>query len=198
MYIISVTGKTGSGKSKVAKDLARLLGDEALYIDVDIISRDTMKNEEVLNKAVSIWGEGILDSSHNIDRKKFRKIVFSSKENRDMLTKISLPLIKKILLEKINNCKYGIIILDWAFMPEIKEIFDICDLKILVNSNEEVRKKRVILRDNLTEEEFDARNKFSVQYCVEDFNIVIQNNISYEAIEKIIDSLCYFIKEQLK
>lgn len=197
MYIVSVTGKTGSGKSCVAKNLSKLLGEEALYIDVDVISRDTMKDEDVLNKAISIWGEGILDNSHNIDRKKFRKVVFSSKENRDMLTKISLPLLKKLVLEKINSTNCKVVILDWAFMPEFEEVFNICDLKILVSGNENIRRKRVILRDNLTEEEFEARDRFSFKYVIEDFNITIQNNNSLEFLEKITEALYYFVKEQL-
>lgn len=197
MYIVSVTGKTGSGKSCVAKKLSKLFGEEALYIDVDVISRDTMKDEDVLNKAISIWGEGILDNSHNIDRKKFRKVVFSSKENRDMLTKISLPLLKKLVLEKINSTNCKVVILDWAFMPEFEEVFNICNLKILVSGNENIRRKRVILRDNLTEEEFEARDRFSFKYVIEDFNITIQNNNSLEFLEKITEALYYFVKEQL-
>lgn len=197
MYIISVTGKTGSGKSSIAKKLSKRFGKEAVYIDVDVISRDTMKDEDVLNKAISIWGEGILDNSHNIDRKKFRKVVFSSKENRDMLTKISLPLLKKLVLEKINSTNCKVVILDWAFMPEFEEVFDICNLKILVSGNENIRRKRVILRDNLTEEEFEARDRFSFKYVIEDFNITIQNNNSLEFLEKITEALYYFVKEQL-
>ena len=82
-------------------------------------------------------------------------------------------------------------------MPEFEEVFNICNLKILVSGNENIRRKRVILRDNLTEEEFEARDRFSFKYVIEDFNITIQNNNSLEFLEKITEALYYFVKEQL-
>lgn len=178
MCIISITGKTGSGKSYISKEVKKLLGNKALYIDVDVISRSTMNYEETINQAINIWGESILDKNGKIDRKKFRRVVFSSKESRDMLTKISLPLLVKLLLEKIENAKEQVLILDWAFTPDIPEVFDICDLKVLVRANENIRRKRILKRDKLTEEEFIARDHFSMNYDEKDFDIVIDNDKS--------------------
>lgn len=197
MYIISITGKTGSGKSYISKSILKNLGEKALYIDVDVISRNTMKYEETINQAINIWGDDILDVNGNIDRKKFRHVVFSSKENRDTLTKISLPILVWLLLEEIENASEEVIILDWAFTPEVPEIFGICDLKILVKSDENIRKRRILKRDNLTEEEFIARDKFSMDYAKNNFDIIINNNKSLNQINKKINNICNIISKNL-
>lgn len=195
MCIVSITGKTGSGKSYISKQITKSLGDKALYIDVDVISRSTMNYEETINQAINIWGESILDENGKIDRKKFRHVVFSSKENRDMLTKISLPLLVKLLLKEIENAKEQVIILDWAFTPDVSEIFDICDIKVLVRANESIRRKRILIRDNLTEDEFIARDHFSMNYDEKGFDIVINNDKSN--IKSEINKICYTIFKYL-
>lgn len=184
MWIISITGKTGSGKSKVAKDLAKLFGRDALYIDVDVISRNSMKDKETLDQAVKVWGKEILDNAGNLDRKKFRKIAFLNKKNRDTLTEISLPRIKKILFETIEETKVPIVIVDWAFIPEVKDIFQRCKIKILVEANEEIRKQRILERDHITEEEFAAREKFAMNYDREAFDIILNNEEEDQNIER--------------
>jgi len=195
MYIISVTGKTGSGKSKTARDLAKLFGEKALYIDVDVISRDSMKYKETLEQAVMVWGKEILDEVGNLDRKKFRKVAFLNKKNRDTLTEISLPMIKKNLFETLQTTNASVVVLDWAFTPEVEEIFGICDLKVLVEANEDIRKQRILERDNITEAEFVAREKFSMNYDKKDFDIILSNEDSYQNIEQKLENIYQLVEK---
>ena len=48
-----------------------------------------------------------------------------------------------------------------------------CKIKILLNIPYEIRRERAIKRDNITIEEFDLREKASINYNVDDFDIVI-------------------------
>lgn len=197
MYIISVTGKTGSGKSKTAKDLTELFGKDALYIDVDVISRNSMKYKETLDQAVKVWGKEILDHAGNLDRKKFRKIAFLNKKNRDTLTEISLPMIKKILFETLKTTEASIIVLDWAFTPEVEDIFQMCNLKVLVEANEEIRKQRILKRDHITEEEFAARERFSMSYDREVFDIILNNEEEYQSMEQKLTEIYQLAKKYI-
>lgn len=197
MFIVSITGKTGSGKSYISKEITKKFEKQAIYIDVDVISRNTMKYEETINQSIKIWGNNILDVNGNIDRKKFRHIVFSSKENRDTLTRISLPILVRLLLDEIENASEKVIILDWAFTPEVPEIFDICDLKILVKADENIRKSRILKRDILTEDEFISRDKFSMNYDASRFDIIINNNKSLKQIEEEVNNICNIISKNL-
>lgn len=65
-----------------------------------------------------------------------------------------------------------IIILDWILLS-ISKYFDICDIKILLDIPYEIRKERAIKRDNITEEEFDLREKASINYDTNIFDYVI-------------------------
>ena len=65
-----------------------------------------------------------------------------------------------------------IIILDWQLLPKTK-YFNMCKIKILLNIPYEIRRERAIKRDNITVEEFDLREKASINYNVDDFDIVI-------------------------
>lgn len=48
-----------------------------------------------------------------------------------------------------------------------------CKIKILLDISYETRRERAIKRDNITVEEFDLREKASINYNVDDFDIVI-------------------------
>ena len=68
-----------------------------------------------------------------------------------------------------------IIILDWLLLP-ITKYFDLCDIKILLDIPYEIRKERAMLRDNITEEEFDLREKASIKLNKELFDYVLEGN----------------------
>lgn len=197
MCIVSITGKTGSGKSYISKEITKKFEKQALYIDIDVISRNTMNYDKAINQAINVWGNDILDENGNIDRIKFRHIVFASKENRDTLTKISLPILVWLLLDEIEKASEKVIILDWAFTPEVPEIFGICDLKILVKSDENIRKSRILKRDNLTEKEFIARDKFSMNYDESKFDIIINNDKSLKQFGENVNNICNIISKNL-
>lgn len=60
-------------------------------------------------------------------------------------------------------------------LPKTK-YFDNCDLRILVDTPYEIRKERVLKRDNITEEQFKLRDNSSIEYDKNKFEYVFENN----------------------
>ena len=70
----------------------------------------------------------------------------------------------QIEIDKILNLnKDKIIILDWLLLLNTK-YFNMCDVKILLDVSYDVRKKRAMKRDNITEEDFDLREQATIDF----------------------------------
>lgn len=157
MRNIGMTGGIGSGKNQVA-DIFNQLG--FYTIDSDISSRKVMeKGEAAYEKIVSFFGSDILDENDNILRKKLGDIVFSDKAKLKTLENIVHPAIYEY--EKKERSKiYGrddkaVVITHAALIIESGSI-DKYDALIVISCPDELQIKRVMQRDNFSEEK--ARN----------------------------------------
>lgn len=93
---IGLTGGIGSGKSTVAQYFAEL---GVPIIDADIITHELLeKNTSVRKQLVQYFGETILDTHKNIDRKKLRTIVFDAPNKLAWLENLLHPLIEQKML----------------------------------------------------------------------------------------------------
>ncbi len=162
MRNIGMTGGIGSGKNQVAEMFNQL----GFYtIDSDVSSRKVMeKGEPAYEKIVSFFGKDILDKQDNILRKKLGNIVFNNKEKLKILENIVHPAIYEY--EKKERSKiYGrndkaVVITHAALIIESKSI-DKYDALIVISCPDEMQVKRVMKRDNFSEEK--ARNIVSHQ-----------------------------------
>ena len=153
MRNIGMTGGIGCGKNKVAEMFNQL----GFYtIDSDVSSRKVMeKGEPAYEKIVSVFGESILDEQGNILRKKLGHIVFNNKEKLKMLENIVHPAIYKY--EKKERSKIfgrndkAVVITHAALIIESKSI-DKYDALIVISCPDEIQVKRVMQRDNFSEE----------------------------------------------
>ena len=184
MKIIGLTGGSGAGKGEVCKAFLSF-GIEA--IDTDKISREvTHKNSECLRELAEYFSGGILTSDGELDRKKLAEIAFSSKENLDMLNKIThkhiLNECKRIILDMEKASKKAVIV-DAPLLFESgfdKE----CDIIISVIADRDKRIKRIIKRDNITLEQAETRikNQKSDGFLNANSDYVIYNNSDYDDI----------------
>lgn len=166
--IICLCGKSGSGKSTIAK-----LIPNSIHVDIDKIGHKSHSDYEVKQKLINTFGISIL-TNNNIDRKKLGKIVFSNKNEMKKLENITWNYMEKEIDKIIFNNKDKIIILDYLLLPKTK-YFNSSNLKILLDIPYEVRKKRVIKRDNITEEAFDLRESASINYDEFEFDIIVKD-----------------------
>lgn len=181
--VICICGKSGSGKSTIARKLNDLIPN-SIHIDIDIIGHKSHLNEDVRQELINTFGNKII-TNKNIDRKKLSKIVFSNKDEMKKLEQITWEYMEKEIDNIIDNNKNKIIILDWLLLPKTK-YFNNNNFKILVDIPYEIRKERAMKRDNIKEETFDLRDKASIDYDNKSFDYIIKENTDIKRLVKLI------------
>lgn len=167
--IIGITGKSGVGKSTLAKLIAA--EHDLVYVDVDAIGHSVLDYPEVKEKIKKQLGVEV--SSTN--RKALADVVFNNRDKMAELTEITYGMMKCLIYQQIKQAENGVV-LDWILLPHT-EFFDLCDKKYLIKPvSEEKRKQMVMLRDNITEEALAARDKASITYDESDYDRVILQN----------------------
>lgn len=155
---VALTGKTGAGKSTVS-DYLRKKG--AYIIDGDIIAREVLQTDEnLLGELCRKFGEDILNSDKTLNRRALAEKAFSSAEKTELLNSVMHPAINNEIQRKTDEAfeKYNVVIVDAAAIIE-SGFADKCDLLVTVHAPEDVRKERIIKRDNMTEKDALIRIK---------------------------------------
>ena len=149
--VIGLTGPTGSGKSS-ASSIAEEFGFQV--IDCDKTAREaTEKGSEGLKALVSVFGEDILLSDGNLNRKALANKAFKDKASTDLLNKTILPYIADLLVKQAAGQDT---LLDAPTLFE-SGINKICAKTVAVLADRDIRLKRIIARDNLTLKEAEIR-----------------------------------------
>ena len=112
--IICICGKSGSGKSSIAKKITEEIPN-SIHIDIDKIGHKSHNDEYVKANLINTFGDNIL-TNKIIDRKKLGKIVFSSPSEMKKLENITWNYMEKEIDKIINDNKDKLIILDWLLM----------------------------------------------------------------------------------
>ena len=183
MKLIGITGKTGTGKSTIATILAQKL--DGQYVDIDKIGHQATSDPIIIKKICNVFGNELLDNAGNIDRKKLGNIVFSNSDKMQMLTDITWEYMEQEL-DKILLQKQQCFIFDWALLPKVK-FWNMCDIKILVNSDDTVRKKRILERDHISEEYLEKRESATLDYSKFSFDFTFNNNYTKESMDVFIE-----------
>ncbi|MDR1774738.1 MAG: dephospho-CoA kinase [Clostridioides sp.] len=100
MCIIGFTGSIGCGKSTITNILR---SNKFKVIDADEISRNIMKDKEVLETVFETFGYEIKKSDNTLDRKKLADIVFNDEEKLLKLNQITHPRIIELIFSEIEE-----------------------------------------------------------------------------------------------
>ena len=172
--IIGICGKSGCGKSTLANQIIELMNNKAIHLDIDKVGHKVLLLPEVQKELINAFGESVV-KENIVDRKRLGEIVFDSRNEMNKLSDITWKYMQIEIDNFIVQNKNKIIILDWLLLS-ISKYFDMCDIKILLDIPYEIRKHRVIKRDNISDEAFDLREKASISFNEKDFDYVLKTN----------------------
>ena len=185
MKLIGITGKTGTGKSTIATTLAQKL--DGQYVDIDKIGHQATSDPIITEKLCNIFGNGLLDNNGNVDSKKLGNIVFSDTDKMQILTDITWEYMEQEL-DRILLQKQQYFVFDWALLPKVK-FWDMCNMKILVTSNDAIRKKRILERDHISEDYLEKRESATLDYSKLAFDFIFDNDYTQETMDAFIEAI---------
>ncbi len=175
--IIGVTGGSGSGKSYVSKHFEKLGFN---IIDADIIAKEIMESDSDLHCQIkNHFGIEFFNGNGSVNRRKLGERVYKNKEELALLNSLTHPKINKKITEmaeqnKSNNLNTVIDVPLLVGSP----LNDLCDFTVAVICDKEIRVKRIVARDKITE--LVAQNRIASQPLDEEYvkstDYVIYNN----------------------
>lgn len=195
--VIGLTGQSGSGKTIVA----RMFSDNGFsVIDCDKVAREVVEPNSIGLKELSAeFGSGIIFPDGSLDRKRLAAVVFSDRSRLNELNRIIYPHILAMIKVHINRLlQHGkrYIILDAPTLFEAGAD-SMCGRIVAVVAPAELRLKRVMLRDGITEEA--ALMRFSSQHDSAFFeahaDYIIRNDGSLSVLADEAERLCGILKE---
>ena len=185
MKIIGLTGGIGSGKSTAAKILAEF---GAKVIDADKVAHEVFNpGTEGLQKVVETFGEAVLNSTGEIDRKKLGEIVFNNPVALSTLNGIIHPRAYELTKSRLEECqKLGVevVILEVILLVEAGWDHLVDEIWVMVASEDTVVQRLQVSR-KLTSEEILSRihaqtpNEERTKYA----DVIIENDGSHEELE---------------
>ncbi len=165
MIKIAITGNIGSGKSTITK-IIRELGFKVFDSDKEV--KKALLKQDLINEISKEFKSKVsgLIKKNKIDRAKLGEFVFSNTEELKILEQIVHPKVwerKEKFFEK--NCNEPVVFLDIPLLFE-KKLQRKFDFIIRTHVSEEVQKKRVLKRKNMTNAKFNHIKKTQTDYSV--------------------------------
>ncbi len=159
---IGLTGGIASGKSTITNFIRK--HKNIPILDADNLSRELIKpNTYGYKKILGYFGNQIIDNKNNqkneINRKILRNIIFKHSESKEWIEKLLHPLIKEKMIKECSKYKDNqtiVLVIPLLFEAKFE---DVCTEIWLVKCPRELQKKRLILRDKISEKEaYEAIN----------------------------------------
>lgn len=155
--LIGITGKTGAGKSTVSKFLKEK---GAYIIDGDIVARQVLEDDKSLIEKLDEAFDGVKNNDGTLNRKLLAAKAFSNETATNLLNAILHPAINTAIEKEAQEAfqSYSVVIVDAAAIIE-SGYAKKCDALYVVHAPFNVRKERIIKRDNISENDALIRMK---------------------------------------
>jgi dephospho-CoA kinase len=196
MKVIGLTGGIGSGKSTVSKYLQEL---GAVLIDADKVGHAAYQPDtETWREVVATFGQQILTSDGNIDRKKLGAIVFSNPESLEKLNRIVHPRMYEMMKAQIDEYRQQgvkVVVLEAAILLEASWTPLVDEVWVTV-APESTVVERTKERTGLPEEQILARirSQMSSEERAKHADVVISNDGSMDELKIKVKELWRGIK----
>lgn len=185
MQLVGLTGGIASGKSAVAKILARL---GAAIVDADVLSREVVApGHDGWNEIVATFGREVLQPDQNLDRQKLRTLIFNNPDARKQLEAIIHPRVRALAEQRIRehgDAGYAVVVYEVPLLFE-GNLQQWLRPVILVACNVDTQRRRLQQRDGLdgaaAQKHIDAQMSLEDKRKLADY--IIENDGSLADLE---------------
>lgn len=184
MFVIGITGGTGTGKTTALNAVEKLGG---AVIDCDALYHELLKTETALLNAIEAAFPGVVENGV-LQRKKLGAIVFGDGDKLNTLNGITNGFIDRAVRAKLNAEQAAgrkLIAIDAIGLIE-SGLGRYCNVTAAVTAPEETRIKRLIAREGITEEyaRLRIRAQKSAEWFAANCDMTLPNEGSREEFEE--------------
>lgn len=152
-YVVGVTGGIGSGKTAATDEFNRL---GITVVDADIVARNVVKpGSPCLKKIQAHFGNEVLLSNGQLDRKTLREKVFSDNSAKDWLNNLLHPEIRRQIIKQLSQASSTYVILSAPLLLE-NGLDKYCDRVLVIDVPESLQIERTVARDETSVKQVDA------------------------------------------
>ena len=155
--VLGLTGGTGAGKTS-ALNAIRALG--GTVIDCDAVYHQMLETNDDMRNAIHVTFPGVFSLDGKLDRKKLGQEVFSDKDRLEQLNAIIYKHIVPEVARRLAEGDGKLYAIDAINLLE-SGLDQLCDRTVAITSPLELRVRRIMNRDNITEQY--ARLRISAQ-----------------------------------
>ena len=155
--VLGFTGGTGAGKTSALKAVEDLGG---TVIDCDAVYHEMLETHEPMRNGINAAFPGVFDAEGHLDRKKLGQEVFAKKDRLAKLNSVVYQYLIPELERRVTSTGAGLYAIDAINLIEAG-LDQLCDRTIAVTAPAELRVRRIMVRDNITEQY--ARLRISAQ-----------------------------------
>ncbi len=160
--ILGITGPTGAGKTTLLQAFASIGG---LVLDCDAIYHQLLQQDRALLAAIEARFPGVVTAAV-LDRKKLGNIVFSDQQALADLNAITHGAVKKEVVRLLAQSP-RLVAIDAIGLHD-GGLAQLCDVTVAVTAPEELRIRRLMAREGISEEY--ARKRIQAQRSGADFS----------------------------
>ena len=157
MMVIGITGPTGSGKTTALEELKKR---NFQVVDCDRLYYELLRTDEELRRQLTDAFGPVFLSDGELDRAALSAKVFGNQKELDKLNRIVYPAVRGAVERKLACCKQPGFVIDAINLIE-SGMGERCDATFAITAPPEVRLKRIMVRDGITEEY--ARSRIAAQ-----------------------------------